>query len=383
MRPASTSNRDRISKAQRLRTSRILAGTLSYALLVGLTALCWMFGYLDGVRVAHCAVAAIAVNGAALLAVRTGLNLRLPDPSLTGLLIVAALIPTSYAMYHVTEPMARAAFLLMATVAMQWGALAFDARRMLQLGAIVLLSYVLVLVALLNWAPQRVDSAIETLMVATYAMVLIQIAMLGGFIAGLRRKLRENNASLEEAMAELKLLAWRDPLTGLPNRHAIMRRLTEAIDRGDAARRRNDGVCIGVLDVDQFKQVNDRFGHQAGDAVLRLIADTLRAQLRGDDLVGRFGGEEFLLILSNAPGADGLAAAERLCRAVAHLPQQARPIPAAVTVSVGIAWHRPGLTMEQTLGRADQALYQAKHLGRNRVAVWRDDAEPLPRLASA
>jgi diguanylate cyclase (GGDEF)-like protein len=141
----------------------------------------------------------------------------------------------------------------------------------------------------------------------------------------------------------------RDPLTEVGNRRSA-RAALEVLKPGDA---------VAMLDLDHFKNVNDTFGHAAGDRVLRTVADFLRASVRGPDEVYRYGGEEFLVVLTGA-GATGTTILERI-----HLAWQSQK--RAATFSAGIAVHRDGDHFEATLGRADAALYDAKRLGRNRV----------------
>ncbi|HEX7036267.1 MAG TPA: GGDEF domain-containing protein [Pseudomonadales bacterium] len=369
-----------VARAQRLRLRRILGGCLSFA-CTGLVVVCsWLFGYLEGARVLHFALAVIAINAVAITLLLTNLNLRLKDPSMTGPLIIASIGPSVYVMLYVEEPMVRAAFLLMGTVAMLYGALAFDFRRMLQIGGIALVTYLLMVLALYNFAPERVDLRVELVLSIAYGVVLSQIAFLGSFIAGLRKTLREKNASLMKTMAELEELATRDPLTRLPNRRTAMQQLERELTRSERRRSGEEGLCIGLLDVDNFKRVNDEHGHQAGDEVLRLIGETLNETMRHGDFVARFGGEEFLIILPDTALEGGEAAAERLRQAISGIGPDRLPVPGPITVSIGLAAHRDDRRIEETLGLADRALYQAKNGGRDRVAVWR---EPRPVGASA
>lgn len=169
-------------------------------------------------------------------------------------------------------------------------------------------------------------------------------------------------------------LSERDPLTGLPNRRAFLMRLNQELDRSS---RSGESALLLMLDIDHFKLVNDRYGHLAGDAVIRAVGQILLGQVRPMDTVGRLGGEEFGIVLPNCGAAAGVMLAERLRQAV-----QACPIPIAadttalhVTVSVGgaysPAWVRS--SVEHWIERADRQLYEAKRQGRNRVFV-----EPVP-----
>lgn len=172
--------------------------------------------------------------------------------------------------------------------------------------------------------------------------------------------------------------SFEDSLTGLANRRYAIGRLSDAIA---AAARSHSTFVIALADVDHFKRVNDRFGHATGDAALRQIARELRDFYRASDLVARFGGEEFLILL---PDADCDGAVERLRQFHAHF--AATPIAThsrvngsiRLTLSVGVAvYPRDGDTIEQLLARADERLYAAKEAGRNRVAVARGGGQAL------
>lgn len=164
--------------------------------------------------------------------------------------------------------------------------------------------------------------------------------------------------------AEATVLAQTDPLTGLANRRRTMSQLEKSVMR---ARKKNSTLSLIAFDIDHFKHVNDRFGHQAGDEMLVRVAGIARSQMRDSDLLGRTGGEEFIWILPKASKEIASAAAERLCRAVEKgSPSDLLP---GVTVSVGCASLREGDTAESLLSRVDEALYAAKREGRNRTSM--------------
>ncbi|WP_169792422.1 diguanylate cyclase [Actinoplanes rectilineatus] len=188
----------------------------------------------------------------------------------------------------------------------------------------------------------------------------------------LERKVAERTEELAEANHRLELLTVTDPLTGLPNRRRL-----DAFLAAECARAARTGDPIGVLmiDIDHFKTYNDHYGHQAGDACLRRVAETLLSCVRDSDLVARYGGEEFCVVLPGIPVIAVLNTAERLCHAVAELTEpHALAATGIVTVSVGATTGTtagPG----QLTKLADEALYEAKRTGRNRVAVR---SEELP-----
>lgn len=182
------------------------------------------------------------------------------------------------------------------------------------------------------------------------------------------RALQHEQQHLRELLASSDRAAREDALTGLANRrHAeqVLQLLTE--------RAASDGqpIALAILDLDHFKQVNDRFGHDIGDAVLRRLAGLLQQQLRGADVLARWGGEEFLLALSDTPADACLSLLERLRKAV-HDADWAELAPGlAVTVSIGCRHRHPQGDWTAQLREADAALYAAKHAGRDRVVLKR------------
>jgi diguanylate cyclase (GGDEF)-like protein len=162
---------------------------------------------------------------------------------------------------------------------------------------------------------------------------------------------------------QLQVLASHDALTGARNRRAM----NEELKIATAAFRRHGGhSALLLMDLDHFKQINDRFGHQAGDQVLIQFAEIIRSSSRQEDRLFRFGGEEFLLLLPNTNGAGLLAAAEHLQQQIAA---RLRGPGGAVTASMGGARLRAGEHWESWLQRADQRLYLAKSQGRNRIVL--------------
>jgi two-component system, sensor histidine kinase LadS len=167
------------------------------------------------------------------------------------------------------------------------------------------------------------------------------------------------------ALSEAEKRAQTDPLTGVLNRRSLIERLDAACAR---ARARGLPIALLFIDLDHFKQINDTFGHQAGDACLRGIIDPIHAELRQSDVIGRYGGEEFVVILSSADAAAAHPIAQRILERVADVRVHGYGDPIALTCSIGVATsdtlHVWG---EHLLARADAAVYVAKHAGRNRV----------------
>jgi two-component system cell cycle response regulator len=174
-------------------------------------------------------------------------------------------------------------------------------------------------------------------------------------------------------MEETQLLALTDGLTGLYNRRHASKRLEEEIAR---ARRNNTGLCVAMCDVDHFKAINDEFGHSAGDRVLKQIADSLTEYVRRNDIVSRWGGEEFLVIFSEIKLAAARIVAERLRGRLATTPE-VEGGPQQISVSIGLATLGRDSSADSLIEQADQALYRAKARGRNRVEVAGEDRRSM------
>lgn len=181
------------------------------------------------------------------------------------------------------------------------------------------------------------------------------------------RPRRELEAERDALMARLSEQALSDELTGLPNRRAFF----DELARVQAAMRRSElPAAIAVLDIDHFKQVNDTYGHAAGDVALQVLAEVLRTTLRGEDFLARIGGEEFALVLRGADLGVAERIAERMRERVAATPvdlPEGQTI--RVTVSIGVAPFSANCRDLACLKAADKALYEAKNSGRNRVCL--------------
>ena len=208
---------------------------------------------------------------------------------------------------------------------------------------------------------------------------LAWLAIAGLGVAGLAiivliTRLHGRREQLTRLNGELARLAAVDPLTGLRNRRAIEEYLHDAIS---AARRHDLALSLLVIDIDHFKHVNDTLGHRSGDAVLAHTARVLDGALRTEDAIGRWGGEEFLVVLTGTDEDGALRATERLREALAHdQPEAVGAHGLTVTITIGVAeWHHEEI--DELVSRADSALYLGKAAGRDNVQVSR----PVPGLA--
>jgi diguanylate cyclase (GGDEF)-like protein len=200
---------------------------------------------------------------------------------------------------------------------------------------------------------------------SVFALAIGRCMFLGIFSSSVRKSLYDSGLKLKEAYRRIEELAEVDELTGAYNRRCIMRMLNEEIAR---ARRVATPCSIALIDLDWFKRINDAYGHPTGDEVLRTFAITMFANIRGIDRFGRYGGEEFLLVMPDTSAQGAARILERLRQIISDLDWSAFSPGMRVTISAGITDLRQDETPDTFLARADRALYSAKARGRNRVA---------------
>jgi diguanylate cyclase (GGDEF)-like protein len=203
---------------------------------------------------------------------------------------------------------------------------------------------------------------------ATMSVFILTIGrcmFLGIFSSAMRQSLYQSGLKLKQAYKRIEELAELDELTGSFNRRCIMRMLDDEIAR---AHRSQTPCSIALIDLDWFKRINDAYGHPTGDEVLRTFAITVFANIRNIDRFGRYGGEEFLLVLPDTPADRAARILDRLRAIIADLDWSAFSPGMQVTISAGVATLRADETEDTFLTRADNALYAAKARGRNRIA---------------
>jgi len=209
-----------------------------------------------------------------------------------------------------------------------------------------------------------------------FALTIGRCMFLGIFSSSMQQSLYQNGLKLHEAYGRIEELAELDELTGAYNRRCIMRMLDEEIAR---AGRSGLPCSVALIDLDWFKRINDAYGHPIGDEVLRTFAITMFANIRSVDRFGRYGGEEFLLILPELSEHAATRALERLRVIIAELDWSAFSPGMKVAISAGVATLRPNEGPDTLLARADNALYAAKARGRNGVGAARIGPQPVAR----
>ena len=352
-------------RAQRERLRWVGAIALSYTIDVVFLALYAGAGTVPAYVALAYAGAGIAFCLGYALIVMLGWNLHLRDPSMMtpGVLwgVLAQLLVVTLAP-QITFPYIVNLFTVFA-FGMLWlrmrAAVAVWTLAMIGTGAVLYLQQGR-LGAAVSGKPELILSWLFLSVILSRSLVLTIYAN------GLRARLRESRRKLAAALDQIQVLVHYDELTKAFNRRSLVARLEQELSR---SQRTHVPFCVAMLDLDNFKDVNDRYGHTKGDAVLQEFAAAAQASMRKTDVFGRYGGEEFLMILtaSGKAGADG--AVERVRTAVSGHDWEKLAAGLGLTISAGLAEYRWGESVEQLINRADAALYEAKRGGRNRLVI--------------
>ncbi|HEY8878388.1 MAG TPA: diguanylate cyclase [Roseateles sp.] len=310
---------------------------------------------------------AFSLGGMALIyaAIRSGWSLRMADPSLTRQQIAFAISAAALG-YAQAGPLRGACFPVL-TLILMFGMFQLRGRSAYELSGLALVWFGGVMGLMAAIDPAAYPPAVEIGHFVMLACMLPAVAALTARLSRIRRRLSEQREELARALAQLQAIATRDELTGLPNRRQMQALMDQELMR---ALRHPHDFCIALVDLDHFKRVNDAHGHAAGDAVLRAFAQGGQTAMRGTDVLARWGGEEFLVLMPDTAMPPAVAGMERLRQQTAALRiaigngQQV-----SITVSIGLTGHRRGDTLAQTLERADRLLYKAKAEGRNRICM--------------
>ena len=308
--------------------------------------------------------------------IRSGVSLRWRDPAFTSVQIVYAIV--SNAVAFAIADQARGITPPVLALIIMFGVFGLRPRQIKLLMLCGLLAYG-VATASVQRVPELnpMPGPLAFMYLVIVVMVLLTSTALALRAHDMRMGLQRNKQELTQALEQIRELATRDELTGLPNR----RHMTEMMQREYArALRGGMPLLLAQLDLDEFKAINDTYGHGVGDMVLQRFAKLVGANIRGTDVLARWGGEEFVLLMANTSVQDGAQMLERVRALVASsFVEVSEGQSLRVTVSIGAAQLRQGDEPWQLLEQADEALYAAKHQGRNRV-VWAGQVK-APSLA--
>lgn len=300
--------------------------------------------------------------GGFYVVLRTGLMAHRREPTLAfpQVLFSLSTLCLSYAMIESSRGLA-----------LEWMCLilVFDMRRLTSrqaqvatFGGLGLLVTMLLLTRWLNPAAAHLNIALASISMAGLTMSALLIVTKVG--RRLHERRLDQRAAMAVAFEQLNALSIRDGLTQMFNRRHMLSLLEDEVRRQQRSRR---AFCVAILDIDLFKRVNDQHGHAVGDAVLRDFATLVRGAFSGSDAAARWGGEEFLVLMSEANQSHALEMLERLRNAVLHHDWTVHAPNLAVTFSAGVSEHAPDDTLTRSLEQADAALYLAKAQGRDRA----------------
>ncbi|WP_256582183.1 GGDEF domain-containing protein [Pseudomonas sp. MYb185] len=356
------------ARFQALRLQRFYLAQTTYLIAYVVIAVAWATGSYIGsnaMALSHYLIGFVT-QVVFFLIFSSGFNLRFSDPSLTSAQIIVALLLQTY-LLALVGPI-RGTVLVAYCLILLFGVFQLSRLAYLVHATLALLCYgsLIVFNQLFHIYPQELSLALLEWFVL--ACFLLWLTILGSYIRELRERLQQRHSTLQQhqqtlrsMMDQLQNLAATDVLTGLPNRRHFI----------DEAQRRmtllGNGQTLGLalIDLDHFKRINDLYGHSAGDEVLQGFARIVRSSLRGEDIVARFGGEEFILLLSHCDLPTLQHCVERIRLALAAFRFPALPEEVYCTLSAGLCLIHPEDDLEWRISQADEALYRAKAGGRN------------------
>jgi len=349
---------------QRIRLSQaLLAMALMAAGVVAMHYFVWV-GVAPQAAVWWWTVLSFAGIVAAYGLIRSGWSRRMPDPSLVLPQMLYAI--TSGAIAYAIVGAGRGGVFPIVMVILMFGLFAATPRQMrwVSVYAVALFGAVM---ALMSWRrPGVYVPEVELGHFIMVATMMPAVSLLAGRLSQMRHRMRQQRVELKTALARIQELATRDALTGLINRRHMQELLEQERQRSV---RSGHVFCLAVIDVDRFKVLNAHHGHGAGDAVLCALAREALAAIRMSDILSRWGGAKFVLLLSDSRSALARGGVERLRDKVAAMRVPAAGVALGITVSAGLTEHRAGESVDDALERADRALYEAKAQGRDRVVV--------------
>ncbi len=267
------------------------------------------------------------------------------------------------AAYSMTGPI-RGASLMLLLVVIVFCTFSLRARQTMAIGALAIGALGATMAWMVVHDPLRYPLDIEAVHFGLATASILAVALLTGEMSKLRVRLKQQKEELLAAVTTIRTLATIDELTSLANRRH-MNEVLGAEERREPAP--GEKVCIALLDIDFFKSVNDRYGHAGGDAVLRTFAAAVRDELRGGDVLARWGGEEFLLMLPATGLAEATLVLRRMAARVGAMCIPELDLELTITFSAGLVERGASEPFAETISRADRAMYVAKSSGRNQV----------------
>lgn len=370
------SNRQR--HEQRLRLRRLVISALSHGMLLIILGSALTLNLLNSISWEHYflfIITAAVTQAGFWLIIHYDLNLKLDDPSMTLLQMSTAIIWFSLVISELPE--VRGALLILYVMVMLFGIFQLSMLEFAFAGLLSLVCFGAVIIADISFRPEITSLKLSIMQWIILATAQTWIALFGSYVRKLSERLKRQrsvlkasndkmvrtNEELEQAMLQLDEIAGTDELTGILNRRRFFQEAEARLQNIDDYQ----ACALCMIDIDYFKGINDRYGHQGGDQVLEQFSRIASSCLRTTDLFGRYGGEEFILLLPHNNQESGIKVAERIRQAFSSHCFNELEQGLSFTLSAGITLHRWGEPLEDTLKRADDALYRAKKGGRNQT----------------
>lgn len=351
---------------QALRIRRFFIAAASYGMWIALVSYCHHLGFirLSAEWTLFVYGLVVGINLFLYIIFRSGWNKRFSDPSLTfpqmGIAALAAMMVVYY-----TDNI-RGIMLIAYIVTMLFGVFRFNLIHYILFSVFSVACYGTVILLLLNKHPDRITLKLEILQLIVFAVVLTWFSMVFSYIRSIRKKLSKTNYRLKNALTTIHELAIHDDLTKAYNR----RHMYEEIKREKAKADRIGGLfSLALFDLDHFKRVNDTYGHLKGDEVLKHLIHSVSHEIREIDSIFRYGGEEFVILMSGADSRGADECVRRIKNSIEHLTFPGFPESFRITISIGITTYMPVESIDELIARSDQAMYAAKSMGRNQVVI--------------
>jgi diguanylate cyclase (GGDEF)-like protein len=310
--------------------------------------------------------ALVLVGGfaAIFITIRSGRNLRFAEPSLTVPQMVFAILCGAVA-YAIAGRGRGGAFPILMVIFM-FSMYSLSPSTVLRTSFFAVAVFALTMAAMAWYDPAVYEPAVELGHFIMIAIMVPAVAVLAGQLSRLRDRLRRQKKDIAVALARIQELATRDELTGLINRRHMLELMEQERQRGV---RSGQSFCIAVIDIDEFRQINEKYGHAFADLLLQRFANEALNVIRISDLLSRWDGKEFLLMLSNTRASLARVGLERLRERIKGLSIESPGSALRMSFCAGVTEHRAGETVAETVQRAEHALLNAKAGGQNRVVL--------------
>jgi len=299
-----------------------------------------------------------------LVAIRSGWSLRFRDMGLTQAQMVAAIL--CMCAIYALMPQTRAGTVQTMCLILVFGTFSLSVKECIRMGFALAAFPLLTVFVLATSHPETFSWSQDGVPAIGGSTIMLIMARLLSHFCGIRQMLMTQRNELKALMSQTETLAATDELTGLLNR----RRMAELTELALARHvRSSTPICLAILDVDHFKRVNDLYGHHIGDEVLTGIANVLKAGLRTTDLLARWGGEEFIVVLPDADAVNVKLVLDRILLDLMNLPVSRTSPDIRVAFSAGVAQWNTAESFHDCVERADHAMYRAKDSGRSRCVI--------------